>query len=99
MTDHDMTENFFDYDVAEFLDNDELIAEYLTAAFEENNSDYFIQAINNVIRAKGMTNIAKATGLNRESLYKSFKVGAKPRYETVVRVLTALGVQLQFKTS
>ncbi len=51
-------------------------------------------AVADVAKAKGMSNVASQTGLGRESLYKAFAPGAKPRYETVLKVLKALGVQL-----
>ena len=86
-----------DWDVVNNLDSDEMIAEYLTAAYEENDPEFFLHAINDVIRAKGMARIAEQTGLGRESLYKAFRPGAKPRHETVVKVLNALGIQMSFK--
>ena len=82
------------FDVADYLDNDEVIAEYLTAALEDANPDVFLLAVADVAKAKGMSNVASQTGLGRESLYKAFAPGAKPRYETVLKVLKALGVQL-----
>jgi len=82
------------FDVADYLDNDEVIAEYLTAALEDANPDVFLMAVADVAKAKGMTSVASQTGLGRESLYKAFAPGAKPRYETVLKVLKALGVQL-----
>lgn len=82
------------FDVADYLDNDEIIAEYLTAAMEDPNPDVFLMAVADVAKAKGMSSVASETGLGRESLYKAFAPGAKPRYETVLKVLKALGVQL-----
>lgn len=67
-----------DFDVSEYLDNEELIAEYLSAALEDKNSDVFIAAIGHVAKARGMSEIAKKSGLGRESLYKAFAPGAKP---------------------
>jgi probable addiction module antidote protein len=82
------------FDVADYLDNDEVIAEYLTAALEDPNPDVFLMAVADVAKAKGMSNVASQTGLGRESLYKAFAPGAKPRYDTVLKVLKALGIQL-----
>ncbi|MHB0979183.1 MAG: addiction module antidote protein [Thermoleophilia bacterium] len=82
------------FDAADYLDSDETIAEYLTAALEDPNPDVFLQAIRDVARARGMTQLAKSTGLGRESLYKALAPGAKPRYDTVLRVIHALGVRL-----
>ncbi len=83
-----------DFDISEYLDNEELIAEYLTAALEDENPDVFLSAIGHVAKARGMSEIAKKSGLGRESLYKAFSPGAKPRYETVQKVLNTLGVKV-----
>jgi probable addiction module antidote protein len=83
-----------DFDTSAFLDNDELIAEYLTAALQDTNPDVFLLAIANVAKARGMTAVSEATGLGRESLYKAFAPGAKPRYDTVLKVLQSFGVKL-----
>ena len=83
-----------EFDASAYLDNDEVIAEYLTAALEDGNPEVFLAAIGNVARARGMTAIAESTGLGRESLYKAFSPGAKPRYDTVLKLLNALGVRL-----
>jgi probable addiction module antidote protein len=82
------------FDVVDYLDNDEVIAEYLSAALEDPNPDVFLMAVADVAKAKGVGGIASATGLGRESLYKAFAPGAKPRYDTVLKVLRALGMQL-----
>jgi probable addiction module antidote protein len=83
------------FDVADYLDNDEIIAEYLTATLEDPNPDVFLTAVADVAKARGMSHVASETGLGRESLYKAFAPGAKPRYDTVLKVLKALGIQLQ----
>ncbi len=83
------------FDVADYLDNDEVIAEYLTAALEDANPDVFLMAVADVAKARGMSYVANETGLGRESLYKAFAPGAKPRYDTVLKVLKAVGIQLQ----
>ncbi len=82
------------FDPATFLDDDEVIAKYLTAALEDSNPDVFLSAVGDVARAKGMTAIADSAGLGRESLYKGLSPGAKPRYDTVLKVLRTLGVKL-----
>ncbi len=82
------------FDAADYLVNDEIIAEYLTAALEDENPDMFLIAIKDVARARGMTQLAKDTGLGRESLYKALAPGAKPRYDTILKVVRALGIQL-----
>jgi probable addiction module antidote protein len=82
------------FDVAAYLDNDVVIAEYLTAALEDSNPDVFVAALGDVAKARGMAQIAKGAGLGRESLYKALSSGAHPRYETISAVLHALGVKL-----
>lgn len=87
--------NFTPFDAADYLDDEETIAEYLTAALEDDNPDMFLVAIKDVARARGMAQLAKDTGLGRESLYKALAPGAKPRYDTVLKVVKALGVKLR----
>ncbi|MFO7552417.1 MAG: putative addiction module antidote protein [Haliea sp.] len=82
------------FDAADYLDSEEMIAEYLSAAMEDENPDVFLAAVSDVAKARGMTAIANSTGLGRESLYKALTPGAKPRYETIVKVLHDLGVKL-----
>ena len=82
------------FDPSAFLDNEELIAEYLTAALEDENPDVFLAAVGNVAKARGIGAIAESTGPGRESLYKAIAPGAKPRYDTVLKVLQSLGVKL-----
>lgn len=82
------------FDVSEFLDNEEVIAEYLAAALEDPNPHTFLRAVANVAKARGISEVAKASGLGRESLYKALTPGAKVRYETVRKVLDSLGVKL-----
>jgi probable addiction module antidote protein len=83
-----------DFDASAYLDNDEIVAEYLTAALEDGNPDVFLAAVGNVAKARGMSAIAESSGLGRESLYKAFAPGAEPRYDTVLKVLQSLGVKL-----
>ena len=82
------------FDAADYLDDEETIAEYLTAALEDPNPDLFLVAVRDVARARGMAQLARDTGLGRESLYKALAPGSKPRYNTVLKVLRALGVKL-----
>jgi probable addiction module antidote protein len=85
------------FDAADYLDDEETIAEYLTAALEDPNPDIFLVAVRDVARARGMAQLARETGLGRESLYKALAPGAKPRYDTVLKVLHALGVKVQIE--
>jgi probable addiction module antidote protein len=81
------------FDPAAYLDNDAVIAEYLSAAAEDPNPDVFVAALGDVAKARGMAQIAKEAGLGRESLYKALSAGAHPRFETINSVLHALGVK------
>ncbi len=81
------------FDAARYLDNDEAIAEYMTAILETNDTDLLLLALSDVARAKGMAQVAKDAGVGRESLYKALTPGAKPRFETVIKVARALGVK------
>ena len=83
------------FDIAEYLDNKEVIAEYLSQVLADGDTDEFLQAIGHIAKARGMSQIAKDTGLGRESLYKSFRDGASPKFETVMKVMQSLGVQLR----
>ena len=85
------------FDAARYLDNDEAIAEYMTAVLEANEPDLLLLALSDVARAKGMAQVAKDAGLGRESLYKALAPGAKPRFETVMKVAQALGVKFTAK--
>ncbi len=86
--------NISKFDAADYLDSEEAIAEYLSASLEDDNPDVFLAAIADVAKARGMTEIARMTGLGRESLYKALAPGAKPRYDTILKVLNGLGVKL-----
>jgi probable addiction module antidote protein len=88
-----MKPTYAPFDPADHLDNDEVIAEYLSAAVEDPDPNMFLAAIGDVAKARGMAQIAKDAGLGRESLYKALSTGAHPRYETVNAVLRALGVK------
>lgn len=82
------------FDASEYLDSDKAVAEYLTAVLAENDAALLAAALGDIARARGMSDIAKSTGLAREALYKALRPGAQPRFETVSRVCAALGVRL-----
>lgn len=82
------------FDAVNYLDSEEVIAEYLNAALEDPNPDVFLIAVRDVARARGMAQLASDAGMGRESLYKALTPGAKPRYDTVLKLLRALGMQL-----
>lgn len=90
-----MAEKLTHFDASEYLDNDEVISEYLTAALEADDPDLLLTALGDIAKARGMSQIAKETGLGRESLYKALTPGAKPRFDTILKVMHALGVKLQ----
>ena len=87
-------ENFGKFDASDYLDSEEVIAEYLTAALEDENPDVFLAALADVAKTRGMSKVAQRTGLGRESLYKALAPGAKPRYDTVLKILHGLGVKI-----
>jgi probable addiction module antidote protein len=84
---------FAPFNAADYLDNEEVIAEYLAAALEDPDPEVFMMAVSNVAKARGIAKIAKDSGLGRESLYKALAPGAKPRFETVRKLVDALGVR------
>jgi probable addiction module antidote protein len=85
---------FSTFDAADYLDNEETIAEYISNALEDPNPDVFLTAVRDVARARGMAQLARDSGLGRESLYKALTPGAKPRYDTMLKLLHALGVKI-----
>lgn len=82
------------FDVVDYLQTEQEIAEYLAVVLEENDPDAFIEALGTVARARSMREIAEKTGLNRESLYKALKSESSPRFETIAKVVNALGLKL-----
>jgi len=82
------------FDAAPYLDSDEAIAAYLTDILQANDAGLLSAALGDIARARGMTDIAKAAGITREALYKALRPGSAPRFDTVNRVCTALGVRL-----
>lgn len=82
------------WDVVEYLQTDEDIAAYLTAVLEDGTPAVIAAALGDIARAKGMAQIARDTGLGRESLYKALSAGGNPAFATFLSVLTALGLKL-----
>jgi probable addiction module antidote protein len=82
------------FNAARYLTDDGAVAEYMNAVLETGDSDLLLMALGDVARARGMAQVAKDTGLGRESLYKALAPGAKPRFDTVLKVARALGVKL-----
>jgi len=83
------------FDASDYLDSEELIAEYLAVALQDPDPDAFLVAVSDVAKARGMTEVAANAGLGRESLYKALRPGAHPRFDTIRRLLIALGVRLE----
>lgn len=83
------------FDIADYLDSNEMIAEYLNEVLEEGDDSEIITAIGHIAKAIGMTKIAEETGLSRPSLYKALSEGAKPQFSTIMKVLKAVGGQIK----
>ena len=83
------------FDIADYLDNNEMIAEYLNVVLEEGDDSEIVVAIGNIAKAIGMTKIAEETGMSRPSLYKALSEGAKPQFSTIMKVLKAVGGQIR----
>lgn len=85
------------FDAAEYLKTPQAIAEYLSEAFETGDEKFIAIALGTVARAKGMSGVAKETGLSRESLYKSLSSGGSPELATAMKVLDSFDMQLIVK--
>lgn len=82
------------FDAAMYLDDEQTIATYLTDILAAQDSALLAAALGDIARARGMTEIAKASGIAREALYKALRPDAQPRFDTISRVRAALGVRL-----
>lgn len=89
-----MTEKTYPFDMVEYLDSEENIQEYFCQVMEEGDPDEIVRALGYIAKARGMMQLAKDTGLARESLYRALSEGAKPRFDTIMRVTKALGLKL-----
>jgi probable addiction module antidote protein len=87
------------FDAARYLTDDDAVAEYMNAVLETGNLDHLLLALGDIAQARGMAQVAKDTGLGRDSLYKALAPGAKPRFDTVLKVARALGVKLTAQTA
>jgi probable addiction module antidote protein len=83
-----------EFDAAPYLDGEAAVADYLTSILEANDPALLAAALGDIARARGMSEIAKASGLTREALYKALRPNAQPRFDTISRVCAALGVRL-----
>lgn len=93
MKDKSLNGQISTFDAAEYLNNDELIALYLSEVLKDGDEAEFIQALNTIARAKGMNELAKKANIGRESLYQTLS-SKKPRFETIVKILSALNIEL-----
>lgn len=89
-----MAEKLTRFDPAEGLTSDDAIAAFMVEAFASEDAGYIAHALGVVARAKGMTQIAKDTGLSREQLYRSFSENGNPTLKTTIAVMKALGIEL-----
>ena len=83
-----------EFDESALLISDEVVAAYPTTGLEDDDPDVFLAAVGHVAKARAMSAIAERADLGRESLHKAFAPGAKPRYDTVLKLLHSLGVKL-----
>lgn len=90
-----MTTKTYDWDPSEHLNTDEDVAAYLSAALEDGDPGLFQAALGDVAKAYGMTRLAEATHLGRESLYKALRADSSPSFRTVTKIAAALGVPLR----
>ena len=86
-----------DWNVLDYLDNEEAIAAYLQAAVAENDPQSLILAIGDIARARGINKMAADMGVNRESLYKSLNGKTKPQFETIYNAIDKLGLEMYFR--
>ena len=88
-----------DFDMAEHLDSDEAIAQYLSIVLEENDPAELVHALKTVARARGMTEVARASGVTREALYKALRPASQPRFDTIMKIMNGLGVKLSAQSA
>lgn len=87
------------FEASDYLTSETAIREFLVAAMEDPNPDVFLAALGEVAKARGIAALAERSGLGRESLYKTLAPGSKPRYETICKLVDALGVKLTVKAA
>lgn len=84
-------------EIADYLDSNEMIAEYINTVLEEGDSSDVVEAIGHIAKAIGMSKIAEQTGMSRPSLYKALSPESKPQFGTIMKVLKAIGGQINIK--
>lgn len=81
-----------------YFKDQEAMASYLSEALRDSDPARFLEALATVAKSYGITRLARESGLGRESLYKSLRPGANPRYQTVLKIFSALGLKINFDT-
>ena len=82
------------FDITRYLESEEAMAEYLSQVLEDGDNNELIRALGHIAKDKGMAIVAKESGLGRESLYKALSEGSQPRFETITKVINALGLKI-----
>jgi probable addiction module antidote protein len=88
-----------DFDPARYLDDDAAIRDYLESILEEGDAGLLAAALGDIAKARGMSDIARDSGISREALYKALRSEAQPRLDTITRVLAALGLKLTIQSA
>ncbi|MEI7739450.1 MAG: addiction module antidote protein [Betaproteobacteria bacterium] len=88
------TQKLKTFDITRYLESEEAMAEYLSQVLEDGDNNELIRALGHIAKAKGMAIVAKESGLGRESLYKALSEGSQPRFETITKVINALGLKI-----
>ena len=83
------------FDISQYLKDKDTIAEYLSQILENGNMDELLEALGNIAKAKGISQVARETGLGRESLYKTFHKGTKPKFDTIMKIINSFGVKIK----
>jgi probable addiction module antidote protein len=86
------------FDITRYLDSEEAMAEYLSQVLEDGDNAELIRALGHIAKAKGMATVARESGLGRESLYKALSEGSQPRFDTISKVINALGLKMSVHT-
>ena len=88
------TQKLKTFDITRYLESEEAMAEYLSQVLEDGDNNELIRALGHIAKAKGMAIVAKESGLGRESLYKALSTGSQPRFDTITKVIRALGLKI-----
>ncbi|EHM4620390.1 putative addiction module antidote protein [Salmonella enterica] len=91
-----MNNELKNFDVVEFLEDEEDIQEYLNAAIEEDDVKYLFKALGNIARARNMSQLSKEVGMSREGIYKALSGEGNPSFQTVSKITKALGLKIHF---